>query len=129
MQEGQQPRLAAEDATTPRKARRTKGPRNTLVPGTREIILDVAEELFAIQGFHGVSIRDIARRADVNSALIHYYFTSKVELFETAWNYLTIMKDVRAKTSRLKGLSHRSLILCLTVSPAAKKDGRISSLF
>lgn len=86
MQEGQQPRLAAEGATTPRKARRTKGPRNTLVPGTREIILDVAEELFAIQGFHGVSIRDIARRAEVNSALIHYYFTSKVELFETVFN-------------------------------------------
>lgn len=70
---------------------RTKAPRGRaggqpLAGGTSDLILNAAEELFAIQGFHGVSIRDIARAANVNSALIHYYFGNKAALFETVFN-------------------------------------------
>jgi len=45
-------------------------------------ILDVAEEIFAEQGYAPTSLRSIARRADVNPALISYYFGSKEKLFE-----------------------------------------------
>lgn len=45
-------------------------------------ILDAAEQLFASQGFHGTSVRDIAHEADVNIAMISYYFGSKEKLIE-----------------------------------------------
>ncbi|RYD57818.1 MAG: TetR/AcrR family transcriptional regulator [Sphingobacteriales bacterium] len=45
-------------------------------------ILDVAERLFAEHGFDGASVRDIAKDADVNVAMISYYFGSKEKLLE-----------------------------------------------
>lgn len=43
-------------------------------------ILDAAEELFAKNGFIGTSVRDIAKLAQVNIAMISYYFGSKDKL-------------------------------------------------
>ncbi len=45
-------------------------------------ILDVAERLFAEQGFDAVSIREISRAADINIAMVSYYFGSKEKLYE-----------------------------------------------
>lgn len=45
-------------------------------------LLDVAEELFADHGYHGVSVRDITDRAEVRLASINYYFQSKENLFQ-----------------------------------------------
>ncbi|UPF25200.1 TetR family transcriptional regulator, partial [Flavobacterium psychrophilum] len=47
-----------------------------------EIIL-VAEKLFAEKGFDGTSIRDIAKTAGINIAMISYYFGSKEKLLES----------------------------------------------
>ena len=44
--------------------------------------MDVAERLFAAQGFDGTSVRDIAHDAGVNVAMISYYFGSKEKLME-----------------------------------------------
>ena len=48
----------------------------------RAHILSVAEELFAENGFDGTSVRDIAQLANVNLAMISYYFGSKEKLLE-----------------------------------------------
>ncbi len=48
----------------------------------KEKILEVAEELFAEKGFEGTSVRDIAQKAEVNIAMISYYFGSKEKLLE-----------------------------------------------
>jgi len=48
----------------------------------RAHILTVAEQLFAEQGFDGTSVRDIAQGANVNLAMISYYFGSKEKLLE-----------------------------------------------
>jgi AcrR family transcriptional regulator len=45
-------------------------------------IINAAVELFAEKGFEGTSIRDLATKADVNVAMINYYFGSKEKLFE-----------------------------------------------
>src|SRR6476661_1013028 len=45
-------------------------------------IINAAVELFAEKGFEGASIRDIATKANVNVAMINYYFGSKEKLFE-----------------------------------------------
>lgn len=48
----------------------------------KELILDAAEELFAMRGFDGVTLRQIAAAAGVDVALTSYYFGPKLELFD-----------------------------------------------
>jgi len=48
-------------------------------------ILEVAQKLFAKNGFDGTSVRDIAKEADVNIAMISYYFGSKEKLLEAVF--------------------------------------------
>lgn len=47
---------------------------------TRARILAVAEKTFAEKGFDGARVDEIAREAEVNKALIYYYFTSKEDI-------------------------------------------------
>jgi len=81
----------AQNAQRPSPRRRGRRSKGSALTETRDVILDVAEELFAGQGFHGVSIRDIAHRAGVNSALIHYYFDTKQRLFESVFDRRSIL--------------------------------------
>lgn len=48
---------------------------------TRGKILDAAEELFSVHGLYGVTLRDIAAAAAVDTALLHYYFDTKDNIF------------------------------------------------
>lgn len=48
---------------------------------TKQKILEVARILFAEQGFEGTSVREIAKRAEVNVASLNYHFTNKENLF------------------------------------------------
>jgi AcrR family transcriptional regulator len=49
---------------------------------TRVRILDAAESSFALHGFDGITVRHIAKLADIDVALVYYYFTSKRSLFD-----------------------------------------------
>jgi AcrR family transcriptional regulator len=44
-------------------------------------LLEVAERLFAQQGYEAVSIRQLAKEAGMNVAMVNYYFGSKEKLF------------------------------------------------
>lgn len=55
---------------------------NTTNP-TAARILDAAEELFALRGYHGVSIREVAARSETELSLTRYHFGSKDELFRS----------------------------------------------
>lgn len=48
---------------------------------SRSAILDSAEVAFAELGYGGASIRAIARDANVNQAMVHYYYQNKDQLF------------------------------------------------
>jgi len=48
----------------------------------KDHIVDNALELFAEKGFEGTSIRELAAKAEVNVAMVNYYFGSKEKLFE-----------------------------------------------
>ncbi len=50
-------------------------------PDRRMAILLAAEKLFALRGYHAVSLRQIAEEAGVPLALLSYYFGAKHELF------------------------------------------------
>src|ERR1700744_6295156 len=56
-------------------------------------IINTAEKLFAVTGFDGTSVRDIAQEAGVNVAMISYYFGSKEKLMEAV---------VEERTSHIK---------------------------
>ena len=49
---------------------------------TKQKVMDAAISLFYTKGYNGTSVRDIAKRADVNVANISYYFASKQGLLE-----------------------------------------------
>jgi AcrR family transcriptional regulator len=51
----------------------------------RDLILDAAEALFCVHGFHGVTVRQVATEAGVDPALLNYYFTSKRGLFDAVF--------------------------------------------
>lgn len=61
----------------------------------KDHILNNALKLFCQKGFDGTSVRDIASEADVNLAMINYYFGSKEKLFQNVIEY---------KASYLKGI-------------------------
>ena len=52
-------------------------------------ILLIAETLFAENGFEGTSIRTIAKKAEINIAMVSYYFGSKDKLLEALILYRT----------------------------------------
>ncbi len=48
--------------------------------GTREAILDAAEQLFAERGFSGTSVRDIVRASESSPPSLYHFFGSKENL-------------------------------------------------
>jgi len=56
--------------------KKTKGAR------TAKRILDVAEDLFAVQGYDGTSLRQIAQRAGIREPGLYNYFVGKQALYE-----------------------------------------------
>ncbi|MET0534176.1 MAG: TetR/AcrR family transcriptional regulator [Steroidobacter sp.] len=46
-----------------------------------QLILSAAEEEFARHGYKGATVNNIARRAGLPKANIHYYFNNKIELY------------------------------------------------
>lgn len=53
-------------------------------PNTKEHLLQIAGELFALHGFESVSTRMIAEAADVKLSAIHYHYGSKDKLYLAA---------------------------------------------
>ncbi|NIS38573.1 helix-turn-helix transcriptional regulator, partial [Candidatus Saccharibacteria bacterium] len=49
---------------------------------TRASILESALELFATKGFHGTSIGEIAKKAEISKGLAYHYFDSKQDILE-----------------------------------------------
>ncbi len=62
-------------------------------------IINSAEKLFAVTGFDGTSVRDIAQEAGVNVAMISYYFGSKEKLMEAVFEQRT--NNIRLKVENL----------------------------
>jgi TetR/AcrR family transcriptional regulator len=83
--------------------------RSELPGDTKELILTVAEELFAQKGFAGVRTHEIAERAGVNKAMIYYWFQSKEQLLRAVlqrvlFDLITLSQEIFARkldTARL----------------------------
>jgi len=53
---------------------------------TETLILETARSVFVEKGFDGARMQEIADKAGINKALLHYYFRSKENLFESILN-------------------------------------------
>jgi len=53
--------------------------------GTEIAILNAAKRIFERKGMEGARMQEIANEADINKALLHYYFRSKQLLFEAVF--------------------------------------------
>jgi len=60
---------------------------------TKERILNVAIDLFAVKGFDAVSLREIADAAGVRKATLYYYFNTKDEILEKILEYVLEIWD------------------------------------
>ena len=49
---------------------------------TEEKILEAARQVFLEKGFDGARMQEIADKAEINKAMLHYYFRKKDKLFE-----------------------------------------------
>jgi len=70
-----------ENQSSVSRGRRPKGQG----PDLRAAILDAAEDLFSRHGFYGVTVRQVAAEVGVDTALVHYYFGAKRELFDAVF--------------------------------------------
>ncbi|MDR2383159.1 MAG: TetR/AcrR family transcriptional regulator [Prevotellaceae bacterium] len=53
-----------------------------MIQSVEDRIIKAARYTFYEKGYNGTSMRDIARKAGVNYALLHYYFKTKDKIFE-----------------------------------------------
>ena|SRR5690606_33384680 len=56
-----------------------------LLNATEKSILEAAKLVFCRKGLAGARMQEIADEAKINEAMLHYYFRSKQELFETVF--------------------------------------------
>jgi AcrR family transcriptional regulator len=83
-----QARVDSETPSAGRKRVRARPgrPRGEQPSAARERLLDSAETLFALHGFHGVAVRDVTRNAGFDVALLHYHFNTKRGLFDAVFS-------------------------------------------
>jgi len=62
---------------------------------TMESILDEAEYLFSKHGLHGVTLKDVAKRAGVHHTLLNYYFEDKKKLFDAVFARRAVVTSER----------------------------------
>lgn len=78
-----EPTASAESPPEP-PARRRGRPSRAESAGTRDRILTAAREEFSARGYDKTSVRQIAKAAGVDSALVHHYFGTKEQVFAAA---------------------------------------------
>lgn len=80
-------------------------------------ILDATEHLFAIKGYRGTTICDIAKKMGVAQGMFYYYFKSKEEILEALLN-----RHTSALISEIKAM------LSSNITPPQKIDLMVSIL-
>src|SRR3989338_11697704 len=66
---------------------------------TREAILKAATALFAQKGMNGTTTREIADRAGVNIAALHYHWGGKEDLLKAV--YQKVIEELMVRVSKI----------------------------
>lgn len=85
------------------------------IQDTEEQILDAAKEVFQKKGKDGARMQEIADKAGINKAMLHYYYRSKQLLFEAVFNSAftllapqlnKILNDESSIEEKVRGFTH-----------------------
>jgi len=102
---------------------------------TKDRILGAAEELFALHGFAGTSLRQVTSRADVNIAAVNYHFGSKENLVNEVFRRrMDVMTAARLGQLEAASREHPGVlepVLAAFVQPALAmaEDGQGGAAF
>jgi AcrR family transcriptional regulator len=77
------------------------------MPGshTKSAILNAAQNVFMMKGYDGARMQEIADKAGINKAMLHYYYHTKYELFKEVFYHImdlflpVILKTVEERIS------------------------------
>ncbi|MGH2779365.1 MAG: TetR/AcrR family transcriptional regulator [Actinomycetota bacterium] len=103
--------MTSREAHPARRGAGSAGPQNRR--DRREDILKTSLHLFATKGFHGTSMRDIAREADITEGLIYHYFAGKRDLFRAIIEEYSFLPVLRTLPELAGQLDLRGLLLVL----------------
>ena len=98
---------------------------------TQERLLDTAADLFAKQGYAGVSMRDIARTVGITQAAIYHHFNNKEALYVAAVTCL-FEKSTLGVSEQMAAISapnKRLELLIDTMILAMEKDPRFRLIY
>ncbi len=90
---------------------------------TRGDIVDAARDVFAAHGYDGASLREVARRAGVDPALVHHYFDGKAALFVAAMALPFDPRQVKEHAAAPEYSGSRTIEGFLTMWDGAEKTG------
>lgn len=69
----------------------------------REAIVAMAAQLFAIRGFTGSSVADLAAACNISKSLVYHYFPSKEDiLYEVMWAHVSSLVEISRNTLKLR---------------------------
>jgi len=77
------------------KASRVGRPPASSAAETRQRILDVACDLFAMQGYGVTTIKDVAAKAGITTGALYYYFDSKLDMYLAVHEHLRRLMNER----------------------------------
>lgn len=86
-------------------------PPSSSVVHTAESILDAGEFLFQRQGFHGTSVRQLARFAGITPAAIYNHFPSKEEIFIALFKHRLPHRTLALAVREAEGATAETLLL------------------
>jgi len=89
----------------------------------RATLIAVATPLFAEKGFHGVSVRELAKSAGMNLSMISYYFGGKEALYAAVLNeqFATLRQVPEIRTMKTDPLVKLELYVRSTVARYRKQ--------
>lgn len=63
---------------------------------TETVIIEAARDVFIEKGYDGARMAEIAEKAGINKALLHYYYRSKEKLFDLVFGQVlkTVFKEI-----------------------------------
>ncbi len=94
-------------------------PRKQTSKESKKRILHTAVKLFAKQGYGNTGLRELSQEADVNLAMINYFFGSKKELLKEILDifftgYLQVAHDELSRKDELSSKLHRFIHSSIT---------------
>ena len=98
---------------------------------SQDAIIAAAERVFAAYGFHGASMRAIAKECGISQALLHYHFKSKDRLYEEIFaRRARVINGYRAELLeelfRRERVPSLEMVLDVLFRPAAEALGHAS---